>query len=326
MEIENYKKKEFSGLDIFKFIASIMIVTIHVPPFPHVSYLLLVIDTLAVPFFAISSSFLLFRKEPDENQIKKFIIRLIILYLFWVIILFPFIFMEKQYFHNESIINGIKYFLFDLCFQNVFHGAWFFIWLIYTILIVFALKKIFNSKIILLISITIFLYFKFAAINVIPSPYNYIFTLWEQNIGHYFMGLPYIMVFVSIGMLLSQYNLQLKRYKNAIFLFFICFSLMLVSAKILPSYTSILLIPLVPFILIISINLNFQNKILCKRLRSMSIIIFCSHSTIAYHILNNLDLNNPIRFILTLLFSISLSEIIFWLQKYKYLNWIKYSY
>lgn len=96
MEKKNYIEKEYKSIDIMKFIAAIMVVCIHTLPFQSINP---VVDNIfvgifcriAVPFFFISSSFLLFMKfNEDKYQNRKVIIKyiknIVKVYILWSIV------------------------------------------------------------------------------------------------------------------------------------------------------------------------------------------------------------------------------------------------
>lgn len=91
----------YNGLDLFKFICSLLVVTIHTAPFsseiiPYGDLLNVFITQyicrLAVPFFFVSSGFLLFSKmeiqNPRTDTIKKYIFKMLRHYGTWTILLF----------------------------------------------------------------------------------------------------------------------------------------------------------------------------------------------------------------------------------------------
>lgn len=77
-------KKEYKAIDLFKFVASILVVTLHTKPFAwfaDVDYYFTCFGRIAVPFFFITTSFFFFNKEKPD--IKRYTKRLSILYLLW---------------------------------------------------------------------------------------------------------------------------------------------------------------------------------------------------------------------------------------------------
>lgn len=106
----------YNAIDLLKFICSILVVIIHVPLFgsyENLNTLDFVLTTyvcrLAVPFFFISSGFLIFRKMAISNinytAIKRYIYKILYLYILWSIIYFPVLL-------NSYLSNGISFFKF----------------------------------------------------------------------------------------------------------------------------------------------------------------------------------------------------------------------
>lgn len=315
--------KDFFAIDIFKFIASLLVVCIHIPPFTMgiLSYSLIV-SKLAVPFFAISSSFFFFRKSPTKNDLIKFITRIILLLLFWTFFLLPFILNFRDYSANKLNISQIIH---DIFFVNFLPGSWFFTSLIYTVLIIYFLKNRMGKEKILALSVAVSIYFTFSKYNLIPNPYNVFFTIWDKHVGNYMMGIPFIIVYIAIGYVLSQYKINITRKKTAI-LFFINFLLMLISSKYLLPFSDLFLIPTTGFLFILGLKIKLRHSPFYKKLRNMSVIIFCTHVIIAFEFIGRNSMNNFFLCLTTITIAIIISEIIFRLQKHKYLNWLKYSY
>lgn len=110
------KKHYYCAIDIVKAICAVLIVFIHTSPFESVNVRLnsLAVNYLAriaVPFFFISSGFLLFSKmkieEPDFKTIGRYIKKLLVMYLFWSAVYFPFTALQMLY----SRQNALKIFL-----------------------------------------------------------------------------------------------------------------------------------------------------------------------------------------------------------------------
>ena len=94
------KKEQYNNIDLFKIIFAIIVVMIHTKPFMDVSvlanwYFSNTIANLAVPFFFVTSGFLLFRKlancdaDARGEGVKKYLIHIIRMYLIWCVIWIP---------------------------------------------------------------------------------------------------------------------------------------------------------------------------------------------------------------------------------------------
>ena len=94
------QKKQYCQLDLFKFLFSIVIVSIHTRLFRDVSetfnwYYLNVFCNLAVPFFFMTSGYLLFGKlkeldiKEQKDKIAKYMGHLLKMYLVWCVLWLP---------------------------------------------------------------------------------------------------------------------------------------------------------------------------------------------------------------------------------------------
>ena len=97
------EKRYYCSIDIAKLVCSFLIVCIHTSPLSSLdgrmdSFLVNCISRVAVPFFFISSGFLLFSKM-DEGRlnaaaVKAYIKRILKLYIIWSAVYFPFMLLD----------------------------------------------------------------------------------------------------------------------------------------------------------------------------------------------------------------------------------------
>lgn len=101
---------------------------------------------IAVPFFFISSSYFLFKKikQNPENRkeiIKKYCLRIFMLFLFWFIVQTP-IMIDKYIIQSQyQIGEAILFLLFKILLLGGFDGAWYLVALIFSVLIANAMAK-----------------------------------------------------------------------------------------------------------------------------------------------------------------------------------------
>lgn len=112
------------NIDILKYIMSVMIMLIHVGysfDFP--------ILRVAVPTFFIVSSYFFFKKvdalSPEESKAcyRKFIVRGIKLYAFWLVVLLPYMIAVK--YQTRLLAEYIVYFPLNLLLRSVFPASWY---------------------------------------------------------------------------------------------------------------------------------------------------------------------------------------------------------
>lgn len=115
----------YSGLDLGKLIAAILVVLLHTHPFTEgttADYWFSCLCRIAVPFFFITSSFLFYKRKGD---IKKYIFRILILYAVWFFLELPltihrfFIDTDKPFAYNLLL------FIRGLLLNSTFHASWY---------------------------------------------------------------------------------------------------------------------------------------------------------------------------------------------------------
>lgn len=108
------KAKQYAAVDIAKYVSALLVVAIHTYPFLEISetfntLFIAIVCRLAVPFFFVSSGYFLFRKlngtkKQNLNRLKKYLWRLISLYLVWTVIYIPYTiwnYMSEGFFSDQ---------------------------------------------------------------------------------------------------------------------------------------------------------------------------------------------------------------------------------
>lgn len=149
------KSQNYNSIDLLKFIMAICVVAIHTQPLVNCTneFLVRIYDGIincAVPFFFLASGFLLAIKLewPFDSQksiciIKKYIIKILKLYLIWTVIYLPLALCE--YIHmNTSIIHIIYLYIKGFVFVGEHYNSWILWYLlstIYALLFILILLK-----------------------------------------------------------------------------------------------------------------------------------------------------------------------------------------
>ena len=183
-------KSDYPGIDITKMICAIMVISIHTQPFINYVWLdrgLGIVTRLAVPFFFVSNGFFLFDVKVDGQRIKKYLLRILLLYVIWSIVYLPF---------NWPIDDFVKTFII----KGVSSHLWYLPALVFAVVILFLLEKILSDEAILLISSSLFI------IGAFLSTYSFISSLFVSELVFKITdyigtrnGLFYGFFFVSIG-------------------------------------------------------------------------------------------------------------------------------
>ncbi|MEG0822974.1 MAG: acyltransferase family protein, partial [Erysipelotrichaceae bacterium] len=155
-------KNKYNAIDLTKLIASIFIIVVHTSPMlpyskPGNFILINILGRLATPFFFIATAFFIKKNmiERGDQYLKKYIISLIKLYLIWSLIYLP---LGIQWI---SLNIDIPWFLYPIALivALFYIGTYFHLWfipaLIFSLLVVYYLKKYMSYKVLMIISFSL---------------------------------------------------------------------------------------------------------------------------------------------------------------------------
>ncbi|NMN02697.1 acyltransferase family protein [Bifidobacterium panos] len=157
------KQTEYNAIDLAKFICALLVVSIHVPPFgltDNETLRLLnygiraCLARIAVPFFFVSSGFLLYRKSSLEkfslDRTKLYVAKLIRLYVIWTLIYCP-LKIKAIKADEEGIIHGVLAYCREIVFKGSYTQLWYFPALIFSVVVISYLlsRKISLRKIVI---------------------------------------------------------------------------------------------------------------------------------------------------------------------------------
>lgn len=286
-------KEKFNSIDIFKFVASIIVVAIHTNPFigcsnDFINNLWSTINIMAVPFFFISTGYLTFYKRTDEEKIDIDLIMNIIrkyvkLYLIWTIIYLPITIYD--FIHNDrGIVVNILYFIRGFFLLGENFGSWplwYILSTIYGFLIIYILSKLkVSKKKIILISIFVLIVSGIITLFC-EIEYNFIyplellkkiFHLLLGGSGRLFSGFGYICI--GIGITLAD-----KKNKFYFYTMYLLGTILFLITFFIPEvYKKIIIIPLIPIIFISVKNFRINNNSIdFKLFRKLSTVTYFTH-------------------------------------------------
>lgn len=159
--------KPYNNIDLFKFIAAILVVAIHADPLANCKgeifyYPLNMIFLTAVPFFFLSTGFLIGKKTNEDkvSYLKNYLLKMIKLYLIWTAVYMPL--TVKSYIdRGYSVFRSIESFFIDLIFVGQHYNSWM-LWYIlstiYTVLFIIVItKKKYSTEAILAVGVAAYL-------------------------------------------------------------------------------------------------------------------------------------------------------------------------
>ena len=121
------KCKSYTGIDLFRLVAAILIITIHTSPLASFTatgdfILARILARVAVPFFFMTSGFFLIsRYSRDNKKRKKFVKKTAYIYVLAILIYIP-VNIYNGYFNCGSLIPNI---LKDLFFDGTIYHLWY---------------------------------------------------------------------------------------------------------------------------------------------------------------------------------------------------------
>ncbi len=327
-------QKRLDILDLVKFILSLMIVAIHTKIYPDVLYPWL---RLAIPLFLIISSFLLFRKiseNPSDSKeiIKKYLIRLLKLYLFWFIVLLPYTILIRKHWFDDGVLYGLSKTVYSILFSTTFPASWYLTATIEGTLIVYLLSKKVNDKILFVLFLLCYI------LCCISSSYNVFLNLKIFTVFKPHFCFLVTMIYILIGKMFAYKKININ-IKYLIILLIICIIGLFFEWRLIVKYTNslnkdcyLMLLPVSVFIFGIIKNININLKY-GRYLRQFSSFIYPVHNFIIFVInyifvkfINVSNLLPMYMFILTLLVGLIMYLMIKLLENKKIFKFLKYSY
>lgn len=316
--------KEYTGIDLFRIIAVILVVMNHTYPLADISenvdfIVSRIIARIAVPFFfMVSGYFVLYSvsgKNKNYKNVFKSVIKLIRLYSIAILIYSPIYIYSGYISGNKGILECIK----DLLFNGTFYHLWYLPAAIIGILLVSALLKKLSMLQVFIITILLYViglfgdsYYGVAQqIPIVKGLYNYIFMFFDYTRN----GIFFAALFLTLGAMISRQ--KLKANKEIMMYGFIGSLLLMVIEGLLlnkfqvqrHSSMYILLLPVMYFLFQWILLWKTKNY---KRFRNISMIIYIIHPLMIIlvragakilNLQNILVDNNLIHFIVVLITS-----------------------
>lgn len=327
-------KKLISGLDVLKFVLAIFIVNIHLKPFMYapdwLRNIVNILSSFAVPAFFTISSFLFFRKIPNERfefgkQLFHFCKRLAILYLFWCIVWSPIVYLQKDYLHDFSFFS-ILLLIKDFFFASVFDASWFLGALLVGVPLVYLLTRWLKVRLFWIIPLGVYAFIRLS--HYYPDLWQTVNGWYISNVCEGGMGLSFPMglVWISLGYLLSRERViyVFSKWKST-YLWIISFIVIFTLNRYVPVLGPIFTVALI-FVSAYTWQLP-ERPLLYKRLRTYSILFYVIHDCFKKIPKQLFGMQNgPTLFLITIAFCFLASELIIHLKNRKWFGWLKYAY
>lgn len=311
MENTLVNKKEFIFLDIMKFICSLLVVAIHIPPLVNIDssfsyWFTQIFSRIAVPFFFICSGFFLFEKLKDKEKFIKYIKRMIIFYGTYTLFYIPQIIYNNTL-NDLTLLEDIGMFFRNTLFVASYSHLWFILGIIIasSILYLFVNKFKLSDKKIIIIAIVLY------CIGVIGNEYpnllndnivlGKIFEIYCAMLRTTRNGLFFGLLLVSIGYLIKKHSDKISMMSVYPMLLVLTFVIMCMEKYLfLPGQVGnkndmLFCLPIVTTLLFICccfVRIDIKYLSIGKVLRNISVIIFGFHLLIKFYLNLYLDSND----------------------------------
>ena len=344
----DYIKENGKQIDILKFVLAILVVGIHTMPQGFVCRPLL---RLAVPMFFIITSFLFFHKQNElttvqerKQALKKYVKRVMKLYLFWFVLLLPLTVFFRHWYQEPgfmTLVDVVRNFFFG----STFIASWFLMASVINIVFVWFLAHRNVADVWMMV-----LGVMFYVVCCLVSNYSFwiedsvtfqrYYAIYTGIFNVPYNSFPCGLLFVVFGKILVTRRLPPHRLQKIVVLLLGLLMMVLLYGEYIyvnnhggaafdDCYFSLMLLCPCLLMLVASTHwgkIDFDTR----KLRYYSTIIYCSHASIAAALRALRDhygftMGSGFLLMATLLLSMLLGIALVCLEKRKKLRFLKYA-
>jgi serine/alanine racemase len=263
-----------SAVDAMKFFCAFLVLSIHTQPFSFFTPLdqgLSLLNRVAVPYFFIAAAYFFFSGtiEPDVGRLKKYVGRLLRLYLLWSAVYLPFTvagwLADGVISFGEIARYGLKFF-----FLGSYVHLWFLIYLAYAVALVFFLWRTVRIKGTVIIAMASY------ALGLLLTTYA------AQPVMEAVPGVFFALPCVAAGLWIARRGLVSR--KTALVGtsgFFLLYTAERIFGHfVLETQSTVLwlfLLPLCVFLFLLTLKIKLPQARIFRALRHASVIIYASH-------------------------------------------------
>ena len=333
-------KKTWDTIDLAKFIASILIFTMHcnvLGDYQNAGFFIEVLARWGVPFFFICSSYFLFSKSVNgqisKETIRKYMFRVGMLYLVWFIYNLPNVIYQRLYSKDLTAVSTWLIFIKNSILSSTFTGSWYLASSIFSAYFVYLLSKKLKTKTILLITSVFYILCVLTSAyrGALPSRWDEVlhFLCFPLNI---FNGCFYF----ALGKLAVENQSAILRVftkKRALICFVVFYAFFAAELYFTDRYGiidstdvafSTAAIALALFLYCIQTSRSFKNALL---MRKLSTIIYCCQGNVL--LVNGfckkiLGIPSVIAYAISAVIVAVICAAVVYIQKKKNWKWSKY--
>lgn len=320
-----------TGLDVGKFLAALLVLTLHTRPLaqnPAGDFWLGCLCRIAVPFFFVASSYLFYTGKGD---IKRYVTRILILYAVWFVLEAPMTYYRFFVEPDGSLFRNLVLFFRGLLLNSTFYASWYLTASWQGMLIVWWLSKRISPKWLTVIGIVCFLaslpgtmWYGLIANTPFRQPY-WLFNMALCPANSFIIAIPYCI----LGKYLAEGKIEPTRQQGALLLLgAVAFSILEIwicrnTFWMTDTYLGLLFLAPILVWWMLQARFGISDKV-SKCLRNCSTLVYLSHLPFRFLFLHlNVGYGWKL-FLLTLAASLVFSVII-WLLSLR-LRPLKYLY
>ncbi len=314
----------YTGLDVGKIVAAILVVTLHTHALGQGSsadFWLSALCRIAVPFFFITSSFLFYKRGGD---IRKYVFRILILYAVWFVLEAPLTYNKFFVDTDKSLPYNLALFTRGLLINSTFYVSWFLTASWQGMLLVWWLSKKISSKWLVVIGILCFLsslpgtmWYGLIAGTPARQPY-WLFNMMLCPANSFIVAVPYCIAgkFLAEGRI--RFSPRWKGFAALAAALLVCILELAIckdSYWMSDTYLGLLLLSPILVALLSETDVPI-GKETSKCLRNLSTLIYLCHWPFMFFISKALGQSSGWRlYLLTLAASIVFSVLVYLLSK-----------
>lgn len=346
-------KNNHNAIDIAKFIAAFLVITIHCNPLTSFNeifnnYFVNTVSRIAVPFFFACSGFFFFKKlefkngkiincKENRKKLYKYVGRIFLLYAIWSVI---YLMWQIPEWHSTGwlSVNAFIDYAISFILSGSYYHMWYILYLIFATVFGYFILSFFKKSVVIFMATILYilgmLSYSYFWVNFLPCD---VFIIISNNLGALWgaatRAFPLIITGYYVGTAKHKPSAKLS-----LLLFSISFILLSAEYYALNTFTSnheyfsyiIFTVPCQYFLFsfILSIKSGEASEKFIY-LRNSSTIIYCLHPMII-NLLKLIpdfyDSNSVLQYISVAIISLLLSLIIVKLSKKKVFRFLKYLY
>lgn len=340
---KGHTHKEYRAIDVGKMVAALFVVSIHSQLFVGATRVPVhvVINNVAVPFFFVASAFFFFKKQYTEQNVRRYVSRLLTLYAFWFVVELPLTVLHRFIEPDTGFLWNVFCLVKAFFLGSTFGGSWFLMALVISIPLVKWLSKRIGNMLSLVLGILLYIPIVLYCIyqDFMPSWYTDAHALCKKYVFEPSLSFIPAIMWCSIGKIIAENEDRVCAWGKAksfcaLFLsVVIAYTEVLTVASVSPYeidgiYFSLPLIVTALFVFLLKCSPTWNIDY--KKIRKYSTLFFFSHFIFVFIfvVINKhiVPINVVVKYLLVVACCFILSTAILKFSERKWGKFLKYSY